>query len=137
MGMGVHRGVTAREHELSVKMHEAVELDKLIDNLTRARAVKQERRTQSLTTLHDLELAVGSLGLSIGRDVEAVFRDALDAMERDAVSHQRTESKFQELDRSMELVMQEMPVRSDDGNLLEEYEKMIGSLEEEPLILLE
>lgn len=137
MGTGIVRGITAQEHELSVKMHEAVDLDKLIDNITRSRAVKQERRNQSLTTLHDLELAVGSLGLGIGRDVEAVFRDALDAMERDAVTHQRTEAKFQELGKSMDLVMQEMPVRSEDVDLLEEYEKMLGSLEEEPLMLLE
>ena len=76
MGTGVFRGITAQEHELSVRMHEAVDLDKLIDNLTRSRAVKQERRNQSLTTLHDLELAVGSLGLGIGSDVEAVFHGA-------------------------------------------------------------
>lgn len=137
MGTGVLRGVTAQEHELSVRMHEAVDLDKLIDNLTRSRAVKQERRNQSLTTLHDLELAVGSLGLGIGSDVEAVFRDAINAMEREAVTHQRSENKLQELGSTMDLVMQEMPGRSEDDDLLEEYEKMLGSLEDEPLILLD
>ncbi|MBE6923786.1 MAG: hypothetical protein E7466_00910 [Ruminococcaceae bacterium] len=137
MGSGILRGVTAQEHALSVKMHEAVDLDKLIDNRTRSRAVKQERRNQCLTTLHDLELAVGSLGLGIGRDVEAVYRDALNAMEREAVAHQRSETTLQELGSSMDFVMQEMPGKSDDTDLLEEYEKMLGSLEDEPLILLD
>ncbi len=134
---GVFRGVTAQEHELSVQMHQAVDLDKLIENLTRSRAVKQERRNRSLTTLHDLELAAGSLGLGLSRDVEQVFRDALNAVEREAVSHQQSEAKLHQLDRSMDLVMQEMPGKSDGVDLLEEYEKMLGSLEDEPLLLLD
>ena len=58
-------------------------------------------------------------------------------MEREAVAHQRSEVKFQELGSTMDYVMQEMPGKSEDTDLLEEYEKMLGSLEDEPLILLD
>lgn len=135
-GAHVSGGTTAQEHALSVKMHEAVNLDRQIDNAARARAVKMERRAQYLDTLQNLELAAGSLGISAPQNVENVLRDAVEAMGRDVMANSQTESKLQELGKTLGYVMQEIPNQSDPEDVAAEYERMLRSLQqdEEPLI---
>ena len=133
---GVVLGDTAQEHALSVKMHEAVNLERMIEKQIRARASKDNSRAEQITALYNLELTVGTLGLGMGQDVEQVLRDAMDLMEHDASHRQRSEKQLSEFDKSMDLVTKEMN-SSFDVDLLEEYEKLIGSMEEEPLILLD
>ena len=134
---GVLTGLTAREHTLSVKMHQAVDLDRMIEKQIHARAGKESSRSEQLTALHNLELAAGSLGLSISQNVEQVLHQAMEVMERDVFRQQKTEKRISEIDKSMDLVMQEMAAPVEETDVLAEYEKMMGSLEEEPLILLE
>jgi len=134
---GVITGLSAREHTLSVRMHQAVDLDRMIEKQIHARAGKESSRSEQLTALHNLELAAGSLGLGMGQNVEQVLHQAMELMERDVFHQQKTEKRISELDRSMDLVMQEMAAPVEETDVLAEYEKMMGSLEEEPLILLE
>jgi len=118
-------------------MHQAVDLDRMIEKQIHARAGKESSRSEQLTALHNLELAAGSLGLGMGQNVEQVLHQAMELMERDVFHQQKTEKRISELDRSMDLVMQEMAAPVEETDVLAEYEKMMGSLEEEPLILLE
>lgn len=134
---GVLTGLSAREHTLSVKMHQAVDLDRMIEKQIHARAGKESSRSEQQTALHNLELAAGSLGLGIGQNVEQVLHQAMELMERDVFHSQKTEKKISEIDRNLDLVMQEMAAPVEETDVLAEYEKMMGSLEEEPLILLE
>lgn len=133
---GVVLGDSVQEHLLSVKMHEAVELDRMIDKQMRARTAKENSRAEQRTALYNLELAAGSLGLSIGQDVEQALHQALELMERDAVHQQRAERKLTELDRSMGLVMEEVSGGSDE-DLLAEYEKLVSGMEQESPMLLD
>ena len=134
---GVLTGLTAREHTLSVKMHQAVDLDRMIEKQIHARAGKESSRSEQLTALHNLELAAGSLGLGISQNVEQVLHQAMELMERDVFHSQKTEMKISQIDHSMNLVMREMAAPVEETDVLAEYEKMMGSIGEEPLILLE
>lgn len=137
-GLSVGHGLSPEEHALSIKMHEAVNLDRQIDNLTRARTMKLDRRAQSLDSLRNLELAIGNLGLGIVQNVDTVLRSAVETMERDMVASNQAESALQELGKTLGYVMQEAPGQMDTAHVEAEYEKLLNSMdEEEPLILLE
>lgn len=135
-GAGVHGGASAQEHALSVKMHEAVNLDRQIDNLARSRAVKMDRRAQCLDTLQNLELAAGNLGIGTAQNVDAVLMEAVQAVQKDVVASVQSEGKLQELGKTLGYVMQEAP-GSDAADVEAEYERLLRNLQEEdPLELI-
>lgn len=135
-GVKITAGTTAQEHELSVKKHEVVNLERQIENTTRSKAVKLNRRAQYLDTLQNLELAAGNLGLTAPQNVDEVLKDAVEAMSRDAVSGSQLEGKLEELGKTLGYVMQEIPNQPDYESVDLEYERLLMGLEqeEEPLL---
>ena len=110
-------------------MHGAVSLERQIENLTRARAVKQERRTESLNALQNLELAVSSIGLGGHQHTEQVLQDAVETIERDVVAGNAAEEKLQELGKTLGYVMQEAQRQPDELDVAAAYEKLLQSSE--------
>ena len=135
-GVRITTGTTAAEQELSVKKHEVVNLERQIENTTRSRAVKLSRRTQYLDTLRNLELAAGNLGISAPENVDAVLKDAVEAMSRDVLSGSRLDSQLEELGKTLGYVMQEIPNQPDYESVDLEYERLLMGLEreEDPLL---
>lgn len=130
-GAKITTGTTAQEHELSVKKHEAVNLERQIENTTRSKAVKMNRRTQYLDTLRDLELAAGNLGITAPQNVDDVLRDAVEAMSRDVVASSQTDSKLEELGKTLGYVMQEIPNQPDYESVDAEFERLLMGLQRE------
>ena len=122
-------GLTSADQELSIQMHGAVSLERQIENLTRARAVKQERRTESLNALQNLELAVSSIGLGGHQHTEQVLQDAVETIERDVVAGNAAEEKLQELGKTLGYVMQEAQRQPDELDVAAAYEKLLQSSE--------
>lgn len=119
--------ITGADQDLSIRMYGAVSLDRQIENLTRARALKQERRGESLNALQNLELAVSSIGLGTPQYAEQVLRGAVETIERDIVAGNAAEKKLEELGKTLGYVMQEGQRQPDELDVAAAYEKMLQS----------
>ncbi|MBQ9148095.1 MAG: hypothetical protein IJX69_00855 [Oscillospiraceae bacterium] len=123
---------------LDARMREVLALDEQVRNQSTLTASKQHRRTEMLGYIHNLELAMSSVGLGNLENVEDILRDAVENMQRDAVMSAHTGSQLEELSRTMSFVVQEGSSSLSGDSIAAEYEKLLSSLEEaEAPILLE
>lgn len=122
---------------LDARMREVLALDEQIRNQTTMTASKQHRRTEMLGYIHNLELAMSSVGLGNLDDVEDILRDAVENMQRDAVMNAHTDAQLQELGKTLGYVIQEGSGAMDSYSIAAEYDKLLTSLEEAeaPLLL--